>query len=171
MSMSFTTTATETFTLSHAKHLASKIAADLKRMQRFYGKPSDQSIADYEAEAVALLKAGYFGKASYGFRRNGEFIEPTLVYTARDLQGLASNDDDPGRISARCDVSDATFYSYMTYSSAWSALDSNLQSQFEATLPFVRSGAAYPSMSGYLENDRSYSAGGRALDRGSLRSY
>lgn len=171
MSMSFTTTATETFTLTHAKHLASKIAADLKRMQRFYGAPSDRDIADYEAEAVALLKAGYFGKASYGFKRNGQFIEPTLVYTARDLQGVASDDDDPGKIRARCDVSGAKFYSYMTYSTAWSQLTSEQKDAFKKTLPFYRGGADVPGMSGYLNNDRSYSAGGRALDRGSLRSY
>ena len=32
--------------------LASKVATDLKRMQRFYGSPSDADIASYEVEVI-----------------------------------------------------------------------------------------------------------------------
>ena len=39
-------------------HIAAKVATDLKRMQRFYGKPSDERIAAYEAEATEFLKEG-----------------------------------------------------------------------------------------------------------------
>ena len=39
-----------TFTVTHAKELAVKVATDLKRMQRFYNEPSDNLIADYELE-------------------------------------------------------------------------------------------------------------------------
>ena len=38
MSYSFTATETKTFTLTHARHLAAKVTADLKRLQRLYGK-------------------------------------------------------------------------------------------------------------------------------------
>ena len=55
MSTSFTYSDTVTFSHSHAVHLARKVTADLKRIQRFYGTPSDGAIADYEAEIVALL--------------------------------------------------------------------------------------------------------------------
>jgi hypothetical protein len=41
MSSSYTTTDTESFTLVHARYIASKVATDLKRFQRFYGSPSD----------------------------------------------------------------------------------------------------------------------------------
>ena len=54
-------------------------------MQRFYGDPSDAKIANYEAEIIELLKAGYLGVVTYGFQRNGKWIPPTLRYTARDL--------------------------------------------------------------------------------------
>ena len=50
-----------TFTVTHARHMAAKVATDLKRMQRLYGSPSDASIASYEAELIELMKAGYLG--------------------------------------------------------------------------------------------------------------
>ena len=37
---SYTITETTTFTVTHARHMAAKVSADLKRMQRFYGYPS-----------------------------------------------------------------------------------------------------------------------------------
>ncbi|WP_158624728.1 hypothetical protein [Caulobacter sp. 602-1] len=49
-------------------------------------------------------------------------------------------------------------------SAAWDALTSAQEAAFEATLPFNRNGAAAPTISGYLSQDRTYSAGGRALD-------
>jgi len=41
MSTSFTFSDTITFSVTHARHMAAKVATDLKRMQRFYGAPSD----------------------------------------------------------------------------------------------------------------------------------
>ena len=41
MSNSFTISEATTFTITHARHMAAKVATDLKRIQRFYGKPSD----------------------------------------------------------------------------------------------------------------------------------
>jgi hypothetical protein len=115
MSYSQTLSATTTFTLTHAKHIAAKVATDLKRIQRFYnGVPTDKSIADYETELIELLKAGYLGTVTYGFRRNGKWIEPTLWYTARDLAGTAANDDDPGKIRPGADIKGASFYSYQS---------------------------------------------------------
>ena len=77
-------------------------------------------IAEYEAEIIEFLKAGYLGTVTYGFRRDGNWIEPTLRYTARDLAGGAANDDDPGRVRPGANTIGATFYSYLTYSSSWS---------------------------------------------------
>lgn len=47
MSSSYTTTETKTFTLTHARHLAAKVATDLKRLQRFYGGISDERITHF----------------------------------------------------------------------------------------------------------------------------
>jgi hypothetical protein len=170
MSSSYSYTESSTFTVTHARHMAAKVAADLKRMQRFYGKPSDERIAEFEAEVVELLKGGYLGTVSYGFKRDGQFIEPTLRYTAQDLMGSA-NDDDPGKLRASADVTGASFYSYLTHSAAWHRLSPAEQAQFEERLPISRGGAAEPSVNGYLVDDRTYSSGGRALNRSSVRSY
>jgi hypothetical protein len=171
MSYSFNYTESSTFTVTHARHMAAKVATDLKRMQRFYGKPSDTSIAEYETEVIEMLKAGYLGTVTYGFKKDGNWIEPTLRYTARDLAGASANDDDPGRIRPGANISSASFYSYMTYSAAWDQLSQAERDAFKAKLPFIRGGAAEPGISGYLANDRTYSSGGKALDRACVRSF
>ena len=151
--------------------MAAKVATDLKRLQRLYGEPSDRAIEDYEKEVIAFLKGGYLGTVSYGFQRNGNWIQPTLRYTARDLTNGTGNDDDPGRIRPGNDINGASFYSYLTYSSAWDRLSEAEKAMFKSGLPFQRTGAPEPSQSGYFDDDRTYSAGGRALYRASLRSY
>lgn len=170
MSSSYTLTGTVTFTLTHAKHIAARVATDLKRIQRLYGSPTDTWIAQYEAEAIELMKAGFLGTVTYGFQRGGRWIEPTLRYTARDLAGMAASDDDPGRIRPGADVSGATFSSFLTYSNAWDRLTAPERDVFRTGLPFRRGTGDEPGVNGYLSPDRTYSAGGRALDRSSVRS-
>lgn len=169
MSFSYTETESKTFTITHAKRLASKVATDLKRMQRFYGYPSDSKIEKFEQEITLYLKHGYLGKVSYGFRRNGNWIEPTLIYRAIDIEN--STDDDPGKVRPGRDISGATFYSYLEYSSAWFSLSECEKEQFNNTLPLDRGAADTPGIDGYIEDDRTYSSGGRSLSRSSVRSY
>lgn len=169
--MSYSYTFEKTFTAVHAKQLAAKVATDLKRMQRFYDKPSDNDIDKYEIEIVELLKAGYLDTVTYGFKRNGDWIEPSLRYTARDLAGANANDDDPGKIPPGAEISGASFYSYLTYNSTWDKLSTVEQETFKKKLPFQRSYASEPGVDGYLINDRTYSSGGRSLDRSSVKSY
>jgi hypothetical protein len=158
-----------TFTVTHARHMAAKIATDLKRIQRLYGWPCDREIAEYEEEAVAMMKAGYLGTVTYGFKRNGFWIEPTLKYSARDLAGTSANDDDPGRIRPGKDVSGASFTSFMTYSDAFFSLSQAARDAFKGGLPIFRVTGSEPPVDGYMDPDRIYSAGGRALDRSSVR--
>lgn len=171
MSSSFVITESQTFTVTHAKHIASKVATDLKRMQRFYTYPSDSDIQEYETEIIELLKKGYLGTVTYGFKKDDKWIEPTLRYSAKDIAGIATADDDPGRIRPGANISGASFYSYLTYSPAWGKLTQDQKDEFKKTLPFRRGGANEPGISGYLSNDKTYSAGGRALDRSIVKSY
>ena len=69
----YTTTRSETFTVTHAWHIGVKIGTDLKRMQRFYGQPSDQEVSDYEKEVVALLLGDYLDWVTYGFYKHGQW--------------------------------------------------------------------------------------------------
>lgn len=171
MSYSYTLAETKSFTVTHARHMAAKVATDLKRMQRLYGKPSNAAIASYEEEVIELLKDGLLGTVTYGYRRNEKWIEPTLRYTARDLVGASANDDDPGRIRPGADIDSTSFYSYLIYSTAWDNLSESERDAVRKRLPFKRGGAPEPGMDGYLNYDRTYSSGGRALERGSVRRY
>ena len=170
-SYSFSVAESQTFTVTHARHMAAKVATDLKRVQRFYGYPSDSSIAQYEAELIVMLKAGYLGEVTYGFKRGNDFIEPTLRYTARELNGYDVSDDDPGKVRPGADVTGARFSSYLTYSSKWSSASQSEKDSFKGRLPFSRGAASEPTIKGYLLNDKTYSAGGRSLARSSVRSF
>lgn len=171
MTSSYTLSETTTFTVTHARHMAAKVATDLKRLQRFYGEPKDYLIDAYEEELIQLVQAGYLGAVTYGFRGDDGWIEPTLRYTARDLVAAGVQDDDPGRVRPGADTTGATFCSYLTYSFTWMLLSEPKKISFQQRLPFQRTGAPEPGISGYLYSDRTYSAGGRALDRASVRSF
>jgi len=169
MSYSYSSTESTTFTITHAKYIAAKVATDLKRIQRFYHQPSNGDIDDYEHEIVQLLKYGYLEKVTYGFKRGGNWIEPTLLYTAAQL-GIAANDD-PGKVRPGKDISNSSFYSFLEYSSAWYALTETEKEEFKKPLSLKRGFANTPGISGYLEEDRTYSSGGKSLLRSSVRSY
>lgn len=169
-SYSLTVAESQTFTVTHARHMAAKVATDLRRMQRFYGQPSDASIEQYEGELIVLLKAGYLGEVTYGFKRGDDWIEPSLRYTAGDLVGSGS-DDDPGRVRQGRDVANASFYSFLTYSSKYHNASSAEKQSALKDLPLERGTASAPGISGYLDSDKTYSAGGRALNRATVRSY
>lgn len=171
MTSSYTLSESQTFTVTHARHMAAKVATDLKRMQRLYGSPSDERIAKFEDEVIQLLKQGLLGMVTYGFRRNGDWIEPTVRYTARDLAGLSANDDDPGRVRHGADVTGASFYSFLSYSAAWNELTDAQKAEIEGRLPLQRGSASEPGINGYIVSDRTYSSGGKALDRSSVRAF
>jgi hypothetical protein len=170
MSYSITRSESETFTLTHARHMAAKVATDLMRLQRFYGWPTDTKITEYELEVTEFLKAGYLSVVTYGFQRDSKWIEPTLRYTAHDLLGAAANDDDPGRVRPGANIVGASFKTYLTYNVAWDDASEAEKKSFRARLPFQRGDAPEAGIQGYLSDDRTYSASGRALNRASVRS-
>lgn len=170
MSVSYTVSQSTTFTIVHARNIGTKVATDLARMRKFYNEPSEYWISQFEEEIVCFLKAGYLDEVTYGFRRNGSWIYPTLKYSAADLAGGSANDDDPGRIQPGKNVDGAEFYSYLTYNSAFWALSDEQQQAFKRDLPFQRDGGTEPGVSGYFERDLTYSSGGRALNRSRVRS-
>lgn len=170
MSYSYTQSSTQTFTITHARYLASKVSTDLKRIQRFYSLPSDQTINRYETEIIELLKNGYLDYVIYGFQKNDLWIEPTLRYTAKDLGGMLGVDDDPGKIKPGADVNGAFFTSFLSYSPSYHSLSTAHKELFEKSLPFQRGFGNVPGISGYLINDKSYSSGGKGLDRSYVKN-
>ncbi|WP_160319502.1 HORMA-1 domain-containing protein [Herpetosiphon geysericola] len=53
----------------------------------------------------------------------------------------------------------------------WNNLTQTEQENFKKRMPFYRGSAPESQIDGYMTNDRTYSAGGRALDRSTVRSY
>lgn len=166
---SYTITSTESFTVTHARRIASKVATDLKRFQRFYGSPDDVWIGDYEAELVGLLQHEAVDTVVYGFKRNGFWTPASVKYRALPGGALAA-DDDPGKIRPGVDVAGSTFTSFLSYSLAWFALTAGERDRIEQGLPFLRSTGTAPGLeTGAWADDLNYVAGGRGLGRSTVR--
>jgi hypothetical protein len=172
MSTSYTISETQSFTLTHAKYLASKVAADLGRMKSLYGAPNESRIVQFEQELTELLKVGAVESVAYGFQKDGKWIVPTLKYTARDLMGLTSADNDPGKVPYGASIEGADFNSFLTFSNTWVQKSDYEKKEIEKKLPFVRRiVSGEPGLTGYLFTDRTYSSGGRSLERATLRNW
>lgn len=166
---SYTLSNTQTSTITDAKYLASKVATDLARFQRFYGRPSDKDIADYEAELTMLLKHDAVDHVVYGFKRNGLWTLASVRYVAMP-GGVLQVDDDPGRIRANLDVAGASFTSFLSYSSKWFARSEEDRARVKTLLPFSRTTGNSPDLElGQWVQDKNYSSGGLGLGRSTVR--
>ena len=165
-----TVTATQTNTYVYARHIAAKVSADLKRLQRLYGidSPSDKDIDDYEEEMQKLLDAGYLDTVTYGYKRNNKWIV-ALKYEAIYGEVIGG---DPGGISLERDIRDSYFTSFLSYSSKWSELPLSTQEQFESSLPFQRVNGDEPLPErGLWVKDRSYAAGALGVRRSMIKVF
>jgi len=167
--MSYTTTNTRTNTRTWAKYLASKVAADLKRCQRFYGKPTDAQIDDFVDELTEVLVAGYLESIEYGFKKSERRVV-TLRYTVDSVGNLS--DDRSGGVYASADITGASWFSFAIYNSAYFALTTSQRQEFKKKLPFDRTAGAEPTDgNGYWTADRSYSQDGSGVSRNTFRPY
>jgi hypothetical protein len=167
VTVSYTRSETESFSLSNAKYVASKVATDLRQLQRFYGKPSDTEISDYALEAAVLAYRGYVQKVIYGFKR-GTYWILTLEYTA--VNGTLTADDRAGGVYRHADISGAVFHSYLIRTSAWWNLSPAERDGINESLPITRTSGTAPGYTGgYHTVDRTYSAHGTGFTRSSYR--
>ncbi len=159
---------TTTFTRTHAREIASRVAADLRLMHRYYdGRPSLTEIDEYETEFVELLVGGYLYRSEYGFKKDGDRVV-SVRYTVRPG---SDEPDRAGSIPATADVSGASFFSYLEYSSDFQALTSTEQQTVKNTLPFSRAPGSGPGNgSGYWTTDKTYGAGGVVASRETFKS-
>lgn len=165
-----TTTRTASFTVTNARYLASKIAADLRQMQRLYGQPSDDLIGDYLLEIVILLSGGWLDEVSYGFWRNDSWVPPVLCYRVNAAGNLVS-DSRSGGVIAGANIAGAAWYSHLTTTDGWSALSAEQREVIEMTIPISRVIGDEPGVSGgyWEEGDRTYSSGGVGMVRRTLK--
>lgn len=167
--MTYSTTSTRTNTRTWAAYLASKVAADLKRCQRYYGKPTDTEIDAYEKELTEFLAAGYLDTIEYGFKKSGQRVV-SLLYKVDSAGNLS--DDRAGGVYARADTTGASWFSYADYSWAYGRLTSAQREDFKKKLPFDRTSGNAPSDgAGYWAVDRSYSQDGSGVRRQTFRPY
>jgi hypothetical protein len=168
--MTYSTTTTNTFSLTSAKYVASKVAADLRYIRALYGKPDESDIERWIEELVLWIQSGYLGTVTYGFKRDDKWV--VAARYAADRSGGLTQDDSTGRLAPGVDVSGCSFYNYLTHSDAWSRLTASQQAAFEATLPFQRTGADEPGVAGgFWQEDRAYSADGGGVRRSTIRRY
>ncbi len=163
-----TATATHTNTDVYARHIAAKVSADLKRLQRLYGinSPSDRKIDTYEEELQKLLAHEYLDTITYGYRRSDNWIV-ALKYQA--INGGVSGSD-PGGIMPETDVSNSYFSSFLIYSSEWYTLSDDEKENFKRSLPFQRVGGREPKIErGYWAEGRRYTAGGLGVQRSMIQ--
>jgi hypothetical protein len=170
MSYSYTTTTTESFTLTHAKRLAAKVAADMHQCQWFYGHLTDRQIENYEQELVILLRGEYVESYEFGFEtRDGQRVV-SWFYTvgpAGDLQGGRS-----GGLFPTADISEAVPFNFLSHNSAWTALPQEERDRIEASLPVQRTEGKPPQDGkGYWDSSRSYASGGVAMTRKEFRPW
>jgi hypothetical protein len=161
--MSYSATRTATFTITDARHIASKVGADLRNLNSVYGKPPLASIDDYVEEVALLLKAGYLKTVDFGFK-SADVWKLRLRYTA--TIGGSLRDDNPGRLPYDAPVAGVPFYSYLSYSPAFEALSYEQRTTYKATLPVQRTGADEPGLGGgTYGTSTSYARNGHGVGR------
>jgi hypothetical protein len=162
MSYSFTTSST--FTIIHARYLASKVAADMHLCAQYYGKPTEEKIRNFAEELAQYLKEGYLAEYEFGYKKDGKRVV-TWRYKV-DANGILTTDESPGKVVAYVDIEGATIYNFLTQSPKFLALTSEQQASFEAAMPVQRSSGSPPSDgNGYWTTDRNYFSGGQGLGR------
>jgi hypothetical protein len=164
---SYTTSATESFSMASARYVCSKIATDLRQMQRTYGHPTDEDILDFAEEAAVLAHYGYVDKLTYGFQRNGSWI---LALEYRFVEGILQADDRAGGVYRGADITGANFGSFLEWSFSWTQQTDTRQAEITAILPVIRTPSSLPGYSGgYHVSDRGYSTSGTGFARSTYR--
>ena len=158
-----TQTDTKTHTVVYARHVASKVAADLKRLQRLFGKnqPTDDSIDKFEREATILLYHGCLGEISYGFiKEDGSWLY-ALKY--QNVNNQLREDDGPKEIGSQ-DIDETNFRSFLIYSDHWQDLSEEQRNQIEQSLPIQRLPAIAPHGNDWFA-DRQHVSGNIGVQR------
>jgi len=159
-----TYTKTATFTITHARHLSSKVAADMHLCAQYYGMPSEESIRKYAEELAQYVNEGYVEEYEFGYKKNNQRVVSWRYRV--DANGVLTADDRSGKVVAYVDVTGATFFNFLTQNSRYYQLTQAERARFKADLPVQRSEGEPPSDgSGYWTSDRNYYSGGCGLSR------
>ena len=162
MSHSFTKSAT--FTITHARYLSSKVAADMHLCAQYYGNPAESWVRQYAEELAQYLNSGYLAEYEFGYKKDGVRVVSWRYRV--DENGILTTDDRAGKVVPYVDIAGASFYNYLTQSALFFALSSDQQARFNSGLPVQRTGGNPPSDGrGYWISDRNYYSAGCGLNR------
>jgi hypothetical protein len=162
--MSFSVTRTASFTIVHARYLASKVAADMHLCAQYYGRPSEERIREYAEELAQYLNEGYLKEYEFGFQKDDKRIVCWRYKV--DSNGALTTDDRAGKVLPYVDIAGAGFFNYLTQNSRFFQLSSEDQTRFKAGLPLQRTFGDPPSDgAGYWMSDRNYYSAGCGLNR------
>lgn len=168
MTATSTYTTSSTFTITHARHIASKIAADLDLCAQYYGKPAQSQIAEYAEELAIMLRGGYVSSYEFGFKRDEKRVV-CWQYNVRS-DGTVDADDSAGKLFAYADTEGASYYNYMSYSTKWWELSDAERARIKSGLPVQRTNGYLPTDgSGYWIGDKQYSSNGVGTARRTFR--
>lgn len=166
--MSYSYSHVQTFTRTNARRLAGRVTSDLLQCHRLYGMPSESSLEEYRAELEELLTGRYVSEYQFGFQRNEQTVW-SLKYVVGEDGGL-SEVGRAGGVPAGINVAGASYFNFLTFSSKWNGLPAEDMSRISAQLPFTRTICTLPgTANGYWSRDRTYAAGGVAIDRSVFR--
>lgn len=170
MTMTYSYTGTESFTVAHARKLAGKVSADMDQCRLFYGSPSEADIESYRGELVTMLAKKYVDRYEFGFKTADDKRVVSWRYkvtASGDLEGGRS-----GGLHAKADINGATMFNYMWTNAAWWDLSEPGRATVKAEHSVNRvSGEPPADGAGHWVQDRSYGAGGVVLQREEFRPW
>lgn len=169
MTVSYTYTTSDTFTLTNAKKLAAKVTADMHQCRRFYGDPTEADVSAYNAELVVMLAGGYVSSYEFGYKSADQRVV-SWYYTVTavgDLDGGRS-----GGLYATAHVGGASWFNFISTSQAWSDLTEAGRNAVRAKHSISRVTGEPPcDGSGRWVCDRAYVSGSVAVQRKEFRPW
>lgn len=171
MTGSYSRSASGSSTITDARYVGGRVAADLRLLFNLYGEPSLERIEKFAEEVALLLHGGYLDTVDYGFRNAATNAwKFRLRYKA--TAGGQLTDSRPGSFPDPVDLTGYTFYSFLTYSSAFGLLPSSQQAEVKKALPISRTTDTAPSaLAGTTSAGHGYARNGTGVSRDVYVAY
>jgi hypothetical protein len=114
-----------------------------------------------------MLAGGYVATYEAGFRKDGQRV---VSVRYRISSTGTVTDESAGGIYARADITGGAWFTFMTYSAAWSQLGESARVAVRRSHPIDRTAGDEPTDGdGYWEGGRSYESGGTSASRSGFR--
>ena len=161
--MTTSMTRANTFTITDARVVASKLGADLRNLNTRYGRPDLTVIPDYVEETAQYLKAAFLDTVDFGFKDGDSWV---LRLRYRATAGGYLEDSVPGSLPGEMTVAGCPFHSFLITSAAYALATQAQRDALQAVLPFPRTAGVEPTANhGSTGYATSYSRNGIGLGR------